>query len=79
MSLTIHDCLIRIEKRAERAENEKLTETFVDAAPLLASVTTTDHQVVFGRRGTGKTEPRRVCRKPVLLSYAAMAGCSSMA
>ncbi len=55
MALTIHDCLLKIEKRAERADDGKLTETFVDAAPLLASVTTTDHQVVFGRRGTGKT------------------------
>lgn len=55
MALTVHDCLIRIEKRAERAGDDKLTETFVDAAPLLASVSTTDHQVIFGRRGTGKT------------------------
>lgn len=55
MGLSIQECLIRIEKRAERAGDEKLTETFVDAAPLLASVSTTDHQVIFGRRGTGKT------------------------
>ena len=55
MVQTIHDCLIRIEKRAERAGDDKLTETFVDAAPLMASVSTTDHQVIFGRRGTGKT------------------------
>jgi hypothetical protein len=55
MIQTIHDCLIRIEKRAERAGDDKLTETFVDAAPLLASVSTRDNQVIFGRRGTGKT------------------------
>jgi hypothetical protein len=55
MALTIHECLIRIEKRAERAGEDKLTETFVDVAPLLASVSTSDHQVIFGRRGTGKT------------------------
>ena len=55
MAQTIHDCLIRIEKRAERAGEDKLTETFVDAAPLVASVSTLDHQVIFGRRGTGKT------------------------
>lgn len=55
VSLTIQDCLLKIEKRAERAGDEKLLETFVDAAPLLASIDTTDHQVIFGRRGTGKT------------------------
>lgn len=55
MALSIHDCLIKIEKRAERAADDKLLETFVDAAPLYASIDTVDHQVIFGRRGTGKT------------------------
>ena len=55
MALTIHDCLIGIEKRAERADDNKLIDTFVDAAPLLSSTATTDNQVLFGRRGTGKT------------------------
>ena len=55
MTLSIHECLIGIEKRAERADEQKLTETFVDAAPLLASVGVFDHQIIFGRRGTGKT------------------------
>lgn len=55
MAMSIQDCLIGIEKRAERVDDDKLTETFVDAAPLLASVSNHDHQVIFGRRGTGKT------------------------
>lgn len=55
MGLSIHDCLIRVEKRAERAGDAKLTETFVDASPLLSSAQTKDNQVIFGRRGTGKT------------------------
>jgi hypothetical protein len=55
VAISIHDCLLGIEKRAERADDNKLAATFVDAAPLLASVSTTDHQVIFGRRGTGKT------------------------
>nr|USU32941.1 ATP-binding protein [Methylobacterium sp. OTU13CASTA1] len=57
---SIQDCLIKIEKRAERAGDEKLLETFVDAAPLYASVETTDHQVIFGRRGTGKTHVLKI-------------------
>ena len=55
MGKSIHDCLLEITRRAERATDEKLTETFVDAEPLLASVSTPDNQVIFGRRGTGKT------------------------
>ena len=55
MAMSIQDCLIGIEKRAERVDDDKLMETFVDAAPLLSSVSNHDHQIVFGRRGTGKT------------------------
>ena len=53
--VTISDSLIKFEKRAEKAADQKLAETFVDAEPLLASVLVTDHQIIFGRRGTGKT------------------------
>lgn len=55
MAKTIHSCLLEITRRAERASDKKLTETFVDAEPLLAAVSTTDNQIIFGRRGTGKT------------------------
>lgn len=55
MTLSIHDCLMAIEKRAERVDDDKLIDTFVDAAPLLASVSNRENQIIFGRRGTGKT------------------------
>lgn len=47
--------LMNIEKRAEKVDDAKLKETFVNAAPLLDVVSTSDNQIIFGRRGTGKT------------------------
>lgn len=47
--------LISIEKRAEKVDDSKLKETFVNADPLLSVVLTKDSQIIFGRRGTGKT------------------------
>lgn len=52
---SIQKCLINIEKRAEQVDDTKLKETFVNAEPLLNVVSTTDSQIIFGRRGTGKT------------------------
>jgi hypothetical protein len=52
---SLHNCLIGLSTRAERVSNEKLVETFVDAAPLFNLLNTINHQVIFGRRGTGKT------------------------
>jgi hypothetical protein len=42
-------------KRAESVDPSKLVQTFVDIGPLFAVLSSNDHQVVFGRRGTGKT------------------------
>ncbi|MFO0675780.1 MAG: hypothetical protein U0169_04560 [Polyangiaceae bacterium] len=36
-------------------EPDVLTETFVDAGPLFTLLSSIDHQILFGRRGTGKT------------------------
>ena len=63
MTISIQDSLIKIEKRAERAGDDKLIDTFVDAAPLYASVETSDHQIVFGRRGTGKTHVLKILQE----------------
>lgn len=51
----INKLLLRLPKRAERATNAQLVASFTDAGSLLASLTNNDHQIVFGRRGTGKT------------------------
>lgn len=55
---SMNAALQRIPKRAERSQAEQLRNTFVDSGVegLLDSV---DHQVVYGRRGTGKTHALR--------------------
>ena len=44
-----------LKRRADGADPEMLVETFVDTGPLIPSLQSTDHQIVSGRRGTGKT------------------------
>lgn len=46
---------VQLTKRAESANLETLVQTFVDVGTLLPSITTNDNQIIFGRRGTGKT------------------------
>ncbi|MGH2757291.1 MAG: hypothetical protein ACRDI3_05830 [Actinomycetota bacterium] len=36
-------------------KSEELVETFVDVGPLFSLLSSQDHQVIYGRRGTGKT------------------------
>lgn len=46
---------VQLTKRAETVDPRSLVKTFVDVGTLLPSISTNDNQVVFGRRGTGKT------------------------
>ena len=46
---------VQLTKRAETADPATLVQTFVDISTLLPSISTRDNQVLFGRRGTGKT------------------------
>jgi hypothetical protein len=46
---------LKIALRAERQEDEVLTRTFVNFGAVFQSISSLDHQIVFGRRGTGKT------------------------
>jgi hypothetical protein len=47
--------LMRLRRRAEAADPAMLVGTFVDTGTLLASLGSPDHQILSGRRGTGKT------------------------
>jgi hypothetical protein len=51
----INGSLMRLEHRAERIDPTTLVETFVDVGPLFHLLNSGGHQVVYGRRGTGKT------------------------
>src|SRR4051812_33109293 len=50
----LNTAILNIQRRAEAAEADRIDRTFVDVGffPMLA---TTDHQIVYGRRGIGKT------------------------
>src|SRR4051794_31249373 len=52
---SLHRVLINLNKRTERASNEILVSNFVDSEPLFDLLSTQNNQVIYGRRGTGKT------------------------
>lgn len=54
-SQAINECIMRFARRAERVDREKLVATFVSNGPFLAILSTEDNQIIYGRRGTGKT------------------------
>jgi hypothetical protein len=51
----INTAIARLLRRAEDEDPATLAETFVDVNTLFASLSSRDSQVVYGRRGTGKT------------------------
>jgi hypothetical protein len=51
----INSALARLLRRAEAEDPQRLAETFVDVGPLFGRLSSKDHQIIFGRRGTGKT------------------------
>ncbi|QNQ39417.1 hypothetical protein [Brucella intermedia] len=52
---SVQRAFLSFDKRAENVSNEILEATFVDTGPLFDLVSTKNSQVVYGRRGTGKT------------------------
>jgi hypothetical protein len=54
---------LRIAKRAERQDDDVLQKTFVDYGSVFDVLSSVDHQIVFGRRGTGKTHLLTVLRQ----------------
>lgn len=55
MNEKINKIFIRFTKRAEKVDHQILVDSFVDVGPLFTVLSTTDNQVLYGRRGTGKT------------------------
>ena len=49
------DAFTQIPRRAEQQNQHTLSETFVDIGPLFSTLKRAEHQVMYGRRGTGKT------------------------
>lgn len=55
MPTEINTAILKMKKRAEKYSTEQLVNTFVDVGPLFVILMNTDHQILYGRRGTGKT------------------------
>lgn len=55
MTNPINSAIFEIAKRSEKKSREYLVSSFVDVGPLFALLRTVDNQILYGRRGTGKT------------------------
>ena len=55
MTSAINEAIFHLPKRAESSARPKLIQTFVDIGPLFSLLSGVDHQILYGRRGTGKT------------------------
>lgn len=51
----VNRALMRAYKRSENADDATLAKTFVSIPPLESMLRSPQHQVIYGRRGTGKT------------------------
>ncbi|HEX6353565.1 hypothetical protein [Actinophytocola sp.] len=51
----LNQALLRIPRRAENSARHTVSSTYVEAGSLAALLHSTDHQILYGRRGTGKT------------------------
>lgn len=51
----LNQALMRIARRAESTDRYTLAATYVAAGSFAAVLNSTDHQILYGRRGTGKT------------------------
>lgn len=55
VNTVLNRAFMGLARRAERIDRSRLVDTFVDVGPLFTLLSSVDHQVIFGRRGTGKT------------------------
>jgi hypothetical protein len=51
----INQAILNLKKRAENLSRAELVETFVDIGPIFTLLANAEHQILYGRRGTGKT------------------------
>lgn len=55
MNKEINRVFMMLSKRAEKLDHTALIGSFVEIGPLVSVLSTTDNQILYGRRGTGKT------------------------
>ena len=64
--MEINEAIFHLKKRADMSEPAYLVETFVDVGTLIPQISSHDHQIIYGRRGTGKTHALRYLQDLVL-------------
>lgn len=57
--MTIKDAILQIQLRADKWDDDSLVKSFVNVGPLIPLLNGENNQVIFGRRGTGKTHVLR--------------------
>ncbi|WP_183096848.1 ORC-CDC6 family AAA ATPase [Brenneria goodwinii] len=62
----INSIIMRLAKRAEKLQPDHLIKSFVDVGPTYTLLSSTDNQIMFGRRGTGKTHFLAVLNNDIL-------------
>ena len=53
------DAILQMPRRADKWDEEMLVKTFVNIGPLIPTLLGVNNQILFGRRGTGKTHVLR--------------------
>lgn len=53
--MNVKDVILQMPRRADKWDEEMLVKTFVNIGPLLPTLLGVNNQILFGRRGTGKT------------------------
>jgi hypothetical protein len=54
-TMVLNSQIMRMARRVENTPAEVLRDSFVPVASLVAQLQSSEHQILFGRRGTGKT------------------------
>ncbi|MCE2576706.1 ATP-binding protein [Komagataeibacter sp. FNDCR2] len=63
---SIHNAFLEIDQRAERATDDILKDTFVDTKPLFNMLSSRNNQIIYGRRGTGKTHALKYLQNVII-------------
>ena len=60
MANTLNQAILQLSRRTEQTDDSVLASTFVSAGSLFEAIISKDHQILYGRRGTGKTHVLKV-------------------
>lgn len=63
--MNVKDAILRMPRRADKWDEELLVKTFVSIGPLISILQGANNQVLYGRRGTGKTHVLRYLKSVI--------------